>query len=102
MKILIDIPENYIKALEEMRGCGLGYYHELIVNGVRIPDEVADRVARTITPIHADLVEEGEGDRAECYECCPICRAEVPGFGYGSNTIQYCKKCGQALLEAED
>jgi len=38
MKVLIDINENDYKVLEDMKNCGLGYYHEAILNGKVIPD----------------------------------------------------------------
>ena len=40
MKLVIDVPDGNYKALKKMSGCGLGVYHEMILNGTPLAEEL--------------------------------------------------------------
>ena len=41
MKLVVDVPEGNYKALKKMSGCcGLGVYHEMILNGIPLSEEL--------------------------------------------------------------
>ena len=58
MKLVIDIPENGYQTLVKMKKSqgSLGYYHEIILNGVPISEDSAD-----IKKIRAEIAELEDG-----------------------------------------
>ncbi len=69
MKIVIDIPEDEYQALVDMRDCGLGFYHEIILNG-KILDKDLDLVDRNTMEAEYACTYDGN------HECVKSCSCE--------------------------
>lgn len=64
MKLVVDVPEGNYKALKKMSGCGLGVYHEMILNGTPLSEE--------FEKIKSEIIEYRSKQNCSCSDCLDI------------------------------
>ena len=70
MKLIIDVPEGNYKALKKMSSFNLGVYHEMILNGIPLEEElqkIKDEIQDLI-----DFEESCCGNATLGYECLGV------------------------------
>ena len=76
MKLVVDVPEGNYKALKKMSGCGLGVYHEMILNGTPLSEELENIKAE----MQVELDKKMESERQQMISCAMLYKNQTQKY----------------------